>query len=368
MGLSVLHVFKTYFPDTSGGVEQVIREIAVGTRADGVATTVLTLSANRESHPLDFEGHHVERVPRRFDVASTGFSPALFARFRALAPHFDVVHYHFPWPMMDLLHLSLSRRPKSVVTYHSDIVRQRRLERIYAPLRRRFLASVDAVVATSSVYAETSPVLAALARPARIIPIGIADSPAADPARVEAFRARFGARFFLFVGVLRYYKGLPYLIEAARRTGLPVVVAGSGEGDALFDAANLPNIHRLGHVSEADKAALLALCTGFVFPSHLRSEAFGVALLEAARAGKPMISCEIGTGTSYINRNGATGLVIPPADPSALADAMRHIWQDGAAAQRMGAAARSRYEAEFTAERMAARYAALYREVTRIRN
>src|SRR5690606_19545518 len=116
---------------------------------------------------------------------------------------------------------------------------------------------------------------------------------------IEAWRERLGGEFFLFVGALRYYKGLKFLVEAARQTGLPVVLAGQGQ---LEPGLELPaNVTLLGAVSEADKAALLALCRAFVFPSHLRSEAFGVALLEAAFAGVAMISCEIGTGTSYVN-------------------------------------------------------------------
>src|SRR5690606_23534758 len=83
------------------------------------------------------------------------------------------------------------------------------------------------------------------------------------------------------------------------------------------------NIHFLGQLSEEDKTVLLMLCYAFVFPSHLRSEAFGLSLLEAAMFGKPMISCEIGTGTSYINYMNNTGYVVPPADSLALANAMQ---------------------------------------------
>ena len=109
----------------------------------------------------------------------------------------------------------------------------------------------------------------------------------------------------------------------------------------------------MGAVSDADKEALLALSLCFIFPSHLRSEAFGIALLEAARAGKPMITCEIGTGTTYVNVDRETGLTTPPANPVALADAMSEMWADRTSAFRWGENARARYEALFTAEKMA---------------
>ena len=169
--------------------------------------------------------------------------------------------------------------------------------------------------------------------------------PAAETA---AWRDRVGSGFFLFVGAGRYYKGLPFLMEAARRTGLPVVVAGGGT-----EAGSVPpSVTMLGGVSDAAREALLDLCGAFVFPSHLRSEAFGIALAEAARAGRPMISCEIGTGTSFVNAGGETGLVVPPADPEALAGAMRRLDADPGLRARMGAAARQRFERLFRAETM----------------
>jgi O-antigen biosynthesis rhamnosyltransferase len=109
--------------------------------------------------------------------------------------------------------------------------------------------------------------------------------------------------------------------------------------------------------------ALLSLCQGFVFPSHLRSEAFGLSLVEAAMAGKPMISCEIGTGTTYINRHGETGLVVPPSDAPALAQAMHDMMQSPERTAQFGQQARQRYLTTFMAERMSAAYAALYRDL-----
>jgi hypothetical protein len=99
------------------------------------------------------------------------------------------------------------------------------------------------------------------------------------------------------------------------------------------------------------------------FPSHLRSEAFGISLLEGAMYGKPMISSEIGTGTTYINIDGETGLVVPPSDPQAFGEAMRTLWDNPELAQAMGKRAEARYWELFTAEQMARSYTALYHEL-----
>jgi rhamnosyl/mannosyltransferase len=146
-------------------------------------------------------------------------------------------------------------------------------------------------------------------------------------------------------------------------------VAIAGKGELSADLAeqvrrrSLGNVHLLGEVPETEKAALLESAYAFVFPSHLRSEAFGVALLEAAAFGRPLISCEIGTGTSYVNADGETGIVIPPADPGALAAAMTRLWEDRELAARLGSSAQRRYERLFTVDLMGASYASLYRRL-----
>ncbi|MGK9563907.1 glycosyl transferase family 1, partial [Salmonella enterica subsp. enterica] len=83
------------------------------------------------------------------------------------------------------------------------------------PLQSAFLKSVDAIVATSPNYLESSPVLAGYRDKSTAIPIGLEQSmyPESDAGEVAKLRERYG-RFFLFVGVLRYYKGLEFLLRA----------------------------------------------------------------------------------------------------------------------------------------------------------
>ena len=360
--MRVLHFFKTYLPDSFTGVERVIHAIAESTAPLGITNDVLSLSANPSPAPIRIGSHYSHQAKQDLYIASTGLSRSVFSAFRKLAAQADIVHYHFPWPMMDLVHVLAPPGKPSVVTYHSDVVKQQGLLRLYRPLMHRFLASVDAIVATSPPYAQSSPVLAGYKDKLSVIPIGIGEGETVDADSLPTLRAKCGDRFFLFLGALRYYKGLPFLLDAARQTGLPLVVAGGGDTTAIT-ALNLPNVLVLGEVTEREKQALLSLCTAFVLPSHLRSEAFGVALLEAAGAGKPMISCEIGTGTSYVNVDGVTGLTIPPADAGQLAQAMAHLWSNPELCRAMGRAARERYENLFTAEKMGTGYAALYRKL-----
>jgi rhamnosyl/mannosyltransferase len=367
--MRVLHFFKTYYPDSVGGIEQVIRQLCIGTGHLGVVNQVLSLSRHKDLRPFEFEGHTVTRVPLNFEIASNGFSLAAIGELARLAAASDVVHYHFPWPFMDLAHFIARVNKPSVLTYHSDIVRQKHLLRLYQPLKHRFLQSVDTIVATSPNYLASSAVLDRYRDKTRIITYGLDKStyPRPDPARLAAWRARVGPRFFLFVGVLRYYKGLHILLDAVAGTDYPVVIVGAGpieqELKAHAERLGLRHVMFVGAVEDLDKVALLELCYAVAFPSHLRSEAFGISLLEGAMFGKPMISSEIGTGTSYINIDQQTGLVVPPSDPAALRAAMRTLWDDPARARAMGVRAQARYHELFTSEQMAGSYTELYREL-----
>ena len=371
--MRVLHFFKTYYPDSFGGIEQVIYQLCRGTAKYGVDGEVLTLSRNASDSCIVWDGHTVHRAKLDFQLASTGFSFSAISQFAKLAAQADIVHYHFPWPFMDVAHCAARIKKPTVVTYHSDIIRQKNLLRVYRPLKNRFLGSVDRIVATSPNYMATSTVLNRFADKVKIIPYGLDKEsyPKPSPELLAGWRDRIGERFFLFVGMLRYYKGLHILLDAIQGTDFPVVILGAGpiEGELKEQAQRLglSNIVFLGALPDEDKVALLRLCYAVVFPSHLRSEAFGISLLEGAMHGKPMISCEIGTGTSYINIDSETGLVVPPEDPAAFRGAMRYLWENSDVAQTMGRRAEERYWKLFTSDKMAASYYALYQELLQLR-
>lgn len=370
-GLKVLHFFKVYLPDSIGGIEQVIYQLCEGGGGFGIRSEVLALSHRPAKEPVKIGSHWVHQVRCDVEMASTGMSYAVIGRLRELAREADLIHYHFPWPFMDVAHYLAGVSKPYVVTYHSDIIKQKYLLKLYKPLMRLFLSGASRIVATSPNYFSTSRVLDDFKDLVTVIPIGLdsASYPRASQERLQVWRERLKIeRFFLFVGVMRYYKGLHILLESLLGTDLKVVIVGAGplQTQLTRQAETLGvsrNLIFLGHVSDEDKIALLELCYGVVFPSHLRSEAFGVSLLEGAMFGKPLISSEIGTGTSYINIHEDTGLVVPANDPLAFRKAMQQLWNDPTQASSMGTRALARYWGLFTAEEMSRRHAELYRTV-----
>jgi rhamnosyl/mannosyltransferase len=270
---------------------------------------------------------------------------------------------------MDIVHLTAKAKKPSIVTYHSDIVKQKNLLKLYKPIMNKFLQSIDAIVATSPNYRVTSDILQRHQDKVDVIPIGLDKKlyPPMEVERTNYWRKNLPPKFFLFIGVLRYYKGLHILLDALALNDLPVVIVGAGPIENQLkekaESLNLKNITFLGQVSDKDKVAILELSYAVVFPSHLRSEAFGISLLEGAMFGKPMISSEIGTGTSFININQETGIVVVPSSPKDLHVAMTYLWNNPKVAGSMGLKAIERYEKLFTADKMCKSYAALYQRV-----
>ena len=366
--MNVLHVYRTYFPDSQGGLEECIRQICHNTQPLGAESRVLTLSRNVAPDVLTRPEAEVHRFPLTWEASSNGVSIKAWFKFHELSEWADVVHYHFPWPFADLMHLRHRPGSATVLTYHSDIVRQRLLSRWYRPVMDQFLQRVDRIVATSPAYAATSPVLKRFARKVSVIPIGLDMASYPSVAEDELKRAHAPAKpYFLFIGVLRYYKGLHILLDAAAGTDLEIVIVGSGSLDRELREEvarrKLRNVRFLGHISDREKVALIKNCTALVLPSHLRSEGFGISLLEGAMYGRPLVSTELGTGTSYVNEHLKTGIVVPSGDAHMLREAMVYLARHPEAAENMGTAARERYQRLFTGKAMGEAYNKLYREI-----
>lgn len=367
--MRILHFYKNALPETMGGVEQLVDQLARGTSTLGVSNTVLALSNKPNQFPIPMHGYELITVNRNFEFASNAFSWQSIGAFKELSAQADLIHYHFPWPFADLVHQLVKPNIPSLLTYHSDIIRQKLLLKLYRPLKQKFFHSIDHIVATSPNYHYTSKVLQSFTEKTSVIPIGLDQESYPKPtlSETEYYREHFGERFFLFIGAFRYYKGLPFLLEAAKSVPYPIVIVGSGPAEnglkSLAMKHRLNNVYFLGQVPDENKSALLSSCYSIIFPSNLRSEAFGVFLLEGAMFGKPMISCEIGTGTTYINIDGLTGLAVPPSDPRALSNAMTWLWDHPERAAEMGKQAFARYQQLFSAKQMAQSYYKLYQKL-----
>ena len=366
--MRVLQLYKDYHP-VRGGVEGHLRLLAEGLATRGHEVTALVSAPGPRGLDERRGGVRVIGAGRLATVASTPLSPALPLLLARARP--DLVHLHHPFPPGDLAALLAARGVPLVVTYHSDIVRQRRLGRALAPLIRATLRRARRIIATSPRSIRSSPMLAPVASRCRVVPFGVELERyrAADPARVAALRARFPGPLVLFVGRLRYYKGADRLVRAMAEVPARAIFVG---GDATVRRADLEalatqlglseRVHFLGEQDDAELLACYAAADIFALPSVERSEAFGIAQVEAQAAGLPVVCTELGTGTSYVTLHGRTGIVVPPDDVPALARALRTLVASPELARAMGEAGRARAAREFGLYRMLDRVEAVYDE------
>jgi rhamnosyl/mannosyltransferase len=358
----ILHIYKDYAP-IKGGIENHVRLLAEGQAARGHAVTALVTNPGRvQTLVTEERGVQVVRAARLATVASTPLSISLAWRLRAERP--DIVHLHFPYPVGETSAWLLRRGRATVLTYHSDVVRQASILRFYRPVLHRVLSWVDAIIIGSPPM-RGSAYLADHQAKLHLVPYGIPLGRFRAGGVVRDLPATDQPYTLLFVGRLRYYKGLDWLIRALPHIPARLLVVGVGplEQEWRALAAELGVADRIAWLGEAPDEGLPGLYHAadlFVLPASHPSEAFGLVQVEAMAAGLPVVCTELGTGTSYVNRDGETGRVVAPRDAGALADAINGLLADPALRARMSAAAQTRVAAEFSLDVMVDRVLGLY--------
>lgn len=387
--LSVVHLGK-YYPPAPGGIETHVQALARAQARLGAEVQVLCVN-HLDERGVDVtwsrttrtrvrrerdQGVELVRLARWGNAARLDICPGLGPLLLSAARRADVLHLHVPNPtmMLPLLLLPPFARARWVVTHHSDVVRQRWLGRAIRPLEHAVYLRADALIATSPPYAESSPLLSRHRRKVRVVPLGIDLAPFVEPssaARREAERlvGTHGAPLWLVVGRLVYYKGIATALEALRDVPGTLLVVGEGPlGDELRDqAARLGVAERvvwLGHVSEAELVGAYLAASALWFSSNARSEAFGLAQVEAMAAGCPVINTSIpGSGVPWIAPGGSAALTVGVGDAVGLAAAARRLLDDPRLRARLVEAARARALAECSDRVAAERSLALYREL-----
>jgi rhamnosyl/mannosyltransferase len=284
----------------------------------------------------------------------------------------DCVVLHEPNPAAALAVWLHTPARHLVVWHHSDIVRPRWAPLVYGPIQRALYRRAACVVTSSPDLAAHSPALRH-ARRVEVIPYGIhlqrfLEADHSTKTRAREIRARHAGPIVLFVGRLVYYKGVEVLLEAMARCPGTLIVVGDGPlGGQLRARARALGVESravfVGAVSDDDLLAHLLAADIFVLPSTQRTEAFGIAQVEAMACGLPVVSTDLPTGVPWVNQHEVTGLVVAPGDPAALAGAIRRLGEDELLRRKLGEAGRRRAIERFARERMGERFVALIESV-----
>ncbi len=327
--MKILHIYKDYAP-VIGGIENYIKTLAEYQVQTGFDVTVLTTSPGGTNTIETINSVRVIKASRFMNISSTPLSISLVKWVYNLET--DIVHLHFPYPLGEITNLFLGRAEHTVITYHSDIIKQKIILLFIRPLLRKVLKKADLIIATSPQYVETSPFLRMVREKCTIVPLGADISRFSGPGNVvsQEIRARYGgSHIILFVGRLRYFKGLKYLIDAMKSVDAHLLIIGTGpEGDFLKKKVkeyDLGNVSFLNDIDDNELPHYYRACDVFVLPSSHRSEAFGTVIIEAMASGKPVISTDLGTGTSFVNVHEETGFVVQPGDPGAIAESINKL-------------------------------------------
>lgn len=369
--LRVLQINKLYYP-AIGGIERVVQQIAEGL-SDKVDMNVLVCSDTIHYKKEILNDVHIIRLPKLFQFGSLPIPFGFNMILHHLSKKQDIIHLHMPFPLGDIACLLSGFKGKIIVWWHSDVVRQKKMMRLYKPVMLRMLKRADAIVVATEGHIEGSAYLKPFREKCVVIPFGVEKKveKAADlywMKQTQKEEPKNKIVKFLFVGRLVYYKGCDVLLKAFSHVqGAELEIVGEGvlkeECKKIVNACGIQHkVHFCGKLTEQELLQKYAECDVLVLPSVARSEAFGLVQLEAMAFGKPVINTKLASGVPYVSIHGETGLTVKPGDVKQLAQAMQWMVDHEIERIEMGKKARERMKAEYRQEQMLKRVFQLYKE------
>jgi glycosyltransferase involved in cell wall biosynthesis len=319
-----------------GGVQMHAQALCQALATQGVEVVNLVAAPNLQSTDQIFNGYRVVEAACFGVYFSTAISPAMALRAMQLHKQqsFDLVHLHFPDPMSHFVSMCMPANIPRVITWHSDIVKQKNLLKLYRPFQRREIMRAKAVIAPTAAHYTSSLQIPAdypLER-RHVIPFGINyESLRLTPQiseRAAKIRSQSQGRMLVFtLGRHVSYKGLHVLIAAMQHTNAYLMVGGDGPltielRQQVYAMGLVNQVQFIGRVSDQDLPAYYHACDVFCLPSVTTAEAFGLVQLEAMACGKPVVCTQLNNGVNAVNPHGVTGLTVPTNDPLALAHAI----------------------------------------------
>lgn len=368
--MNILQTIKYYDP-SKGGMESVAKDIVAGVINEDPQTQ-FTIYAN--SHIPLFKRTYTEN-PNQNSIKE--FTPFIvksqpvnlgYPILSELIINADVVHHHYPFPTMELALIKnrkLLANKIFVITWHANINNSRWswIGNLYTPIIRKLLDLATYIVVTSPQLAEASEILELYKEKVKVIPLSF-DPKIAQPS-VQAKTFPIDRPFkLLFVGKLRTYKGISYLIDAVKDLAVNLYIVGDGEDkEMLSDQAraqgNVDKIFFLSGLSDEELAAMYKQCDLFILPSINEAEAFGVVQLEAMSNGLPVINTKLMSGVPFVSLNGFSGLTVEPKNSLLIKEAIEKIISSKELFETCSQNAITRSK-EFGREKMALSYLKLY--------
>lgn len=365
---TITHVFKTYFPDTQGGLEEAIRQIGKYSLEKGFNVNVISISKNPSNSILS--GINCKSYKYTLGPKSMPISISLATNFKEIIENTDILQLHYPYPYGELLALCHKINKPIIITFHGEMQKRKLFNLFYKPFSRLILKKASFIVPTSENLVKSVSNLRNIGDKTRVINLWFDESRFKNLDDVDSnFKNKVNkyGRFTIFIGVLRWYKGLDILLDSAKSTVGNIVIVGNGplkeHLELRLKEEKINNVFLTGYLPDNEVQYLLKQSLFSVLPSISPAEAFGQVLLESCYFSKPMISTELGTGTSFVNLNNNTGFVVQPNDSNALSVAMNNLFNNSDLLNLMSRNAFLRYKNYFTDAIQGEKYINLYNQL-----
>ncbi|MDY0933027.1 glycosyltransferase [Chryseobacterium sp. CFBP8996] len=372
--MRILQLGKFY--PIKGGVEKVMFDLMSDISKKGIQCDMLCASENKSQKNEEIIINSLAKliiVPTFTEIAKTKISSSMIFKLRDICNSYDIIHIHHPDPMAALA-LFLSRyKGRVVLHWHSDILAQKKLLKIYDPLQRWLIKRACVIIGTTENYLQNSKPLINFKNKCLAVPIGIEDISNKlgifnNPIDTNVF---LGKKIIFSLGRLVPYKGFEYLIESAKYLDDDFIILIGGEGQlkkTLQDVINNENLNNkvrlLGYLSEEDVLQYYAVCDIFCMSSIEKTEAFGIVQIEAMCLSKPIISTKIeGSGVSWVNQNGITGINVNIKNGKEIADAAKKITSNVTYYRKTSLASRNRFIDNFTLDKMSKSILDIYKNI-----
>lgn len=369
--MNILQLGKFY--PIRGGVEKVMYDLMLGLSESGTHCDMLC--ASTEDYPAGIKQLNPNAkliiAPTKVKLAATMLAPAMITTLRKIAKKYDIIHIHHPDPMATLSLFLSGYKGKVVLHWHSDILKQKNLLKIYKPLQSWLIKRANLIVGTTPIYVQESPFLQHVQNKIDYIPIGILPVEA-NQEQVNVIRSNYPGKKIIFsLGRLVEYKGYEYLIKAAKELNntYHFIIGGKGPlKDSLLqliiDLGVEDRVTLLGFVSDAETANYFQAADVFCLSSTLKTEAFAIVQIEAMSCSKPIISAHIpGSGVAWVNQDQVSGLVVPHSDPEALAEAINKLMTNISLYDNLSKGSKKRFNQNFTRASMVDKCLQLYKNI-----
>lgn len=348
-------MLNKYLPNVLGGIENHIAELTrelcnrkdvtidlLAAKPDVSQLTMLhDISAPNES---GVKWHEVDTWKV---LANTPIAPKLTDGLLMLSEQSDIIHMHMPYPFGDFAYLQACKRSGAlkskplVVTYHSDIVRQKKLKKLYEPTMHKFLSHAHTIIVASPQLKENSIDLAPYKDKVQVVPFAcdvdyFDQFVTGERAReIQSWKGKVslsqGKRpLILFVGRLVYYKGVDVLLRALTEVDADLFCVGDGPlKTSLVQTClelNLQDrVYFINQLSKEELAKSYAAADVLCLPSVANSEAFGLVQIEAHASKTATVSSKLPTGVSFATKDGMDGLLFEPGNSKDLANKLNTI-------------------------------------------